>query len=71
MARRTTTPVWNSTMAFEGVGSDGLEVALYNSDLLNHEQMGNVKLDCDSELWRNMRKREGFWVEGLVQLTTN
>jgi len=58
-------------MTFEGVSSDGLEVALYNSDLLNHEQIGNVKLDCDFELWQNMGKREGFWVEGTVQLTTN
>jgi hypothetical protein len=56
-------------MSFENISSDGMELALYNSELLNHEQIGFFKLDYDSELWREMGRREGFWVEGVIRLT--
>ena len=69
LCRKSLNPIWNATMSFENISSDGIELALYNSELLNHEQIGYFKLDYDSELWREMGRREGFWVEGVIRLT--
>lgn len=69
ICRRTLNPVWNQTLTFEEVEDEGIEITLWNYDLLsNHDLIGTVRLDFDNALWESMISRHSFWVEGGLRL---
>ncbi len=70
ICRRTCNPVWNQTLTFEDAVDEGLELTLWNHDLLsNNDLLGTVRLEYDSPLWGAMLSRNSFWVEGILRLT--
>lgn len=61
--------VWNQTLSFEDAGIDGLEITLWNHDLLsNNDLLGTVRIEYDNPLWGSMLSRR-LWVEGILRLT--
>jgi hypothetical protein len=62
--------VWNQTLSFEDAGDEGLEITLWNHDLLsNNELLGKVIIEYDNPLWASMLSRHSFWVEGILRLS--
>lgn len=69
ICRRSCNPIWNQTMNFEDVDDEGIEITLWNHDLLsNHDLLGTVRVDFDNPLWESMLARHSFWVEGGLRL---
>jgi Ca2+-dependent lipid-binding protein len=70
ISRRSYNPVWNHTLVFEDVEDDGVELTLWNHDLLSHHDLlGTIRVDFDNHLWESMLARHSFWVEGVLRLT--
>ncbi|XP_035711045.1 uncharacterized protein LOC110854038 isoform X4 [Folsomia candida] len=69
ICRRSYNPVWNQTLTFDDAGDDGLEITLWNHDLLsNNDLLGNIRMEYDHPLWSSMLSRHSFWVEGILRL---